>query len=121
MTALDKVLAAVDHDMEASVGRLMEVLRIPSVSTDPAHKDDCRRTAQWFVEQLEGIGVEASLRDTPGQPMVVAHSGQASGGRPHVLFYGHYDVQPADPLDKWTTPPFDPVRRKDSDGVERIY
>lgn len=121
MSELGKVLAAVDHDMEASVGRLMEVLRIPSVSTDPAHKDDCRRTARWFVEQLEGIGFEASLRDTPGQPMVVAHCRQASSERPHVLFYGHYDVQPADPLDKWTTPPFDPVRRKDSDGVERIY
>lgn len=121
MSELDKVLAAIGHDMEASVARLMEVLRIPSVSTDPAHKSDCRRTAEWFVEQLKGIGFEASVRDTPGHPMVVAHSGEGSGIRPRVLFYGHYDVQPADPLDKWTTPPFDPVRRKDSDGAERIY
>lgn len=121
MAGIEAVLAVIDQELEASIGRWMELLRIPSVSTDPAHKGDCRRAAQWLVDELVGIGFGAELRDTPGHPMVTAHSGPADAGSPRVLFYGHYDVQPADPLDKWTTPPFDPVRRKDSDGVERIY
>lgn len=121
MSDIEAVLGAIDEDFEASVGRWMELLRIPSVSTEPGHKSDCRRAAQWLVDDLNGIGFAARLHDTAGQPMVTAHSGPAGAGAPRVLFYGHYDVQPADPLDKWTTPPFDPVRRKDSDGVERIY
>ncbi len=116
------VLAAVDKGLDGSVERLFELLRIPSISTDPAHKADCRKAGAWLVETLKGLGFEASLRDTTGHPMVVAHGGSPVSDRsPHVLFYGHYDVQPADPLEKWLTPPFDPVRRKDSDGAERIY
>ncbi|MFW6076339.1 MAG: dipeptidase, partial [Hyphomicrobiales bacterium] len=121
MSDMDAVLGAVEEDFEASVGRWMDLLRIPSVSTDPQHADDCRRAAQWLVDELNGIGFEAQARDTKGHPMVTAHAGAADVQSPRVLFYGHYDVQPADPLDKWTTPPFEPVRRKDSDGVERIY
>lgn len=109
MATIDKVLAAIDADLDASLARLFELVRIPSVSTDPAHDADCRRAAQWVVDQLAGLGFEASARDTGGQPMVVAHGGAARGpGVPHVLFYGHYDVQPADPLDLWETPPFEP-------------
>lgn len=122
MAVPDSVLEAVDRNLDQSVERLFELLRIPSISTDPVHKGDCRRAGEWLVETLREQGFEASLRDTPGHPMVVAHGGAPrSDGSPHVLFYGHYDVQPADPLEKWKTPPFDPVRRKDSDGAERIY
>jgi acetylornithine deacetylase/succinyl-diaminopimelate desuccinylase-like protein len=121
MAARRDVLDHIDANLDASVARLGQLLRIPSVSTDPAHKEDCRRAAQWLVGELKGLGFEASLRDTPGHPMVVAHGGAKANGAPHVLFYGHYDVQPADPLEKWHTPPFEPVRRRDSDGVERIY
>jgi acetylornithine deacetylase/succinyl-diaminopimelate desuccinylase-like protein len=121
MSDVEAVLGAIEEDFEASLARWMELLRIPSVSTDPQHKSDCRRAAQWLADELSDIGFEAQLRDTAGHPMVTAHSGPAGAEAPRVLFYGHYDVQPADPLDKWTTPPFDPVRRKDSDGVERIY
>lgn len=121
MSELDKVLAAIDHDIEGSIERLMELLRIPSVSADPSHRADCRRAAEWLASELTGLGFAAGLRDTPGHPIVIAHSGRAAASKPRVLFYGHYDVQPADPLDKWITPPFDPVRRKDSNGVERIY
>ncbi|HUF44082.1 MAG TPA: M20/M25/M40 family metallo-hydrolase, partial [Aestuariivirgaceae bacterium] len=121
MSDVEAVLGAIEEDFEASLARWMELLRIPSVSTDPQHKSDCRRAAQWLADELSGIGFEAQLRDTAGHPMVTAHSGPAGARAPRVLFYGHYDVQPADPLDKWTTPPFDPVRRKDSDGMERIY
>ena len=121
MSRIEAVLSAIDKDLEASIARWMDLLRIPSVSTDPAHAGDCRRAAQWLVDELTGIGFETRLTDTAGHPMVTARSGPADAKAPRVLFYGHYDVQPADPLDKWTTPPFDPVRRTDSDGVERIY
>jgi len=116
------VMATIDTGLDKSVERLFELLRIPSISTDPAHKADCRRAGQWLVKQLQGLGFEAGLRDTTGHPMVVAHGGRSQSDRsPHVLFYGHYDVQPADPLEKWLTPPFEPALREDSDGVKRIY
>lgn len=121
MAVPGEVLKAVDDGLDASVERLFELLRIPSISTDPAHKQDCRRAGQWIVDTLNGLGFKASLRKTAGHPMVVAHGGQKAGRHPHVLFYGHYDVQPADPIEKWATPPFEPVRRKDPDGKERIY
>ena len=123
MAAEAAALAAADEGLEESIARWIELLRIPSISTDPAYKDDCREAGAWLVGTLKALGFEASLRDTPGHPMVVAHyRARARNGRlPHVLFYGHYDVQPADPLEKWQTPPFEPVRRRDKDGVERIY
>ena len=120
MTDLAKTLAYVDDQLDASIERLFDLLRIPSISTDPAYKDQCRKAGQWVVDDLNSMGFEASLRDTPGHPMVVAHYAGPAGA-PHVLFYGHYDVQPADPLEKWKTPPFEPVRIKGEDGVERIY
>lgn len=123
MTVLDDVLAAADSGLDQSIARLFDLVRIPSISTDPTYKPDCSKAGQWLVAELSALGFDASLRDTSGQPMVVAHytpDGASSPPR-HVLFYGHYDVQPADPLDKWTSPPFEPVRRKDEDGVERFY
>ncbi len=104
--SLDKVLANIDDTLPQALDRLMELLRIPSISTDPAYKADCARAADWLVEDLSSLGFEASSRPTPGHPMVVAHGG--SGG-PHLLFYGHYDVQPVDPLSLWHRDPFDPV------------
>ena len=76
------------------------LLQIKSISTDPAYAAECRSAAEWLVADLKRIGFEASVRDTPGHPMVVAPSRRA-GGHPHVLFYGHYDVQPVDPLELW--------------------
>ena len=119
--SLDAVLAQIDADLDKSVDRLFDLVRIPSISTDPAYKAQCRKAGEWIVKELKALGFEASLRDTPGHPMVVAHHKKAGPKKPHVLFYGHYDVQPADPIEKWTTPPFEPVRRKDKDGVERLY
>ncbi|WP_436639900.1 M20/M25/M40 family metallo-hydrolase [Microbaculum sp. FT89] len=120
MTATDKALSAIDANHPASLDRLFELIRIPSVSTDPAHNEDCRKAADWVVEQLREIGFEASARETGGQPMVVGHGGAKPGsGVPHVLFYGHYDVQPADPLDLWETPPFEP-RLVDTPQGEQI-
>ncbi|APX91188.1 hypothetical protein BV394_14025 [Brevirhabdus pacifica] len=103
--ALDPVLARIDKDLAPATERLLELLRIPSISTDPAYKAECERAADWLVEDLRSIGFEAEKRATPGHPMVVAH---ADGPGPHVMFYGHYDVQPVDPLDLWDNPPFEP-------------
>jgi acetylornithine deacetylase/succinyl-diaminopimelate desuccinylase-like protein len=104
---LPAVLERIDADLDKSLERLFEFIRIPSISTDPAYKDDCRRAADWLAAELRDLGFEASARTTEGHPMVVGHQVQAAHG-PHVLFYGHYDVQPVDPIELWTTPPFEP-------------
>ncbi len=104
--SLDAVLARIDQDLDAATARLFDLLRIPSISTDPAYDADVGRAANWLAEELSGLGFEASVRPTTGHPMVVAH-GTDDG--PHVLFYGHYDVQPVDPLELWNRDPFDPV------------
>jgi acetylornithine deacetylase/succinyl-diaminopimelate desuccinylase-like protein len=104
--SLDAVLARIDADLPEALDRLMSLLRIPSISTDPAYKADCAKAADWLVEDLKSLGFDAASRPTPGHPMVVAHGG--TGGR-HLLFYGHYDVQPVDPLDLWARDPFDPA------------
>ena len=102
---LDAVLARVDADLPVALDRLLDLLRIPSISTDPAHTADCARAADWLVADLASLGFDAAARATPGHPMVVAHGGS---GEPHLLFYGHYDVQPVDPLTLWDRPPFEP-------------
>ncbi|MBI1418415.1 MAG: M20/M25/M40 family metallo-hydrolase [Limimaricola sp.] len=106
--ALASVLERIDADLDAATDRLFDLLRIPSISTDPAHKADCDRAADWLVADLAGLGFDATKRPTPGHPMVVAHH-EGPAGAPHLLFYGHYDVQPVDPLDLWNRPPFDPA------------
>ncbi len=103
--SLDDVLAHIDTNLAQSTDRLLDLLRIPSISTDPGYKDDCDRAADWLVADLNGMGIEATKRPTPGHPMVVGHLGDSG---PHLLFYGHYDVQPVDPLDLWDNDPFDP-------------
>src|SRR5690606_33312742 len=95
--SLDAVLAGVDAGLEQSLERLYALLRIKSISTDPAYAEECRRAADWIAEELKAIGFEASARPTPGHPVVVAHGPEQAG--PHVLFYAHYDVQPVDPLE----------------------
>lgn len=103
--SLNEVLARIDTDLPDATERLMELLRIPSISTDPAYRNDCQTAADWLVADLQSIGISAEKRQTPGHPMVV---GQVEGDGPHVLFYGHYDVQPVDPIALWDRDPFDP-------------
>ena len=103
---LDAVLARIDASLDPALDRLMAFLRIPSISTDPAFNADVDRAADWLVAELQSLGAEASKRPTPGHPMVVGHLGE---GKPHLLFYGHYDVQPVDPLNLWHRDPFDPA------------
>ncbi len=103
------VLAHADAHLDQSRERLFDLLRIPSVSTQPEHQADCVHAAAWVRDQLIGLGFDASLRPTAGHPIVVAHhSGPAGYQGPHVLFYGHYDVQPVDPIALWNSPPFEP-------------
>lgn len=83
-------------------------LRFPSISTDDAYKENLGECAHWLVEKLKGIGLETQLVSTPGHPIVWAKN-KHQPGRKTVMLYGHYDVQPPDPLDLWDSPPFDPV------------
>lgn len=112
LPSCDALLGEVDRAFDASVARLVAFLRIPSVSTDPAFDADTRRCADWLVGELRGLGFEAEAAPTAGQPMVVAHhpgTGPDAARRPRILYYGHYDVQPADPLELWTSAPFEPA------------
>ncbi len=83
-------------------------LRFPSISTDDAYKENLGECAHWLVEKLKGIGLETQLVSTPGHPIVWAKN-KHQPGRKTVMLYGHYDVQPPDPLELWDSPPFDPV------------
>lgn len=112
---LEEALAAALHAREADLADLVEELRIPSVSTLPEHRDDVRRNAEWLAEKLRALGFETSLVDVKpdGHPVLRADWMHREGA-PVVTLYGHYDVQPPDPLDEWESPPFEPVVK---DGV----
>ena len=119
MSALDQTLSTIDANMDGALERLFELLKIESVSTDPAFKESCAEAGQWLADELNSLGFDASLRETPGHPMVVAHH-EGPQDAPHVLFYGHYDVQPVDPIELWNTAPFEPTL-KEENGAKRIY
>jgi len=103
--SIDAVLSRIDDQLPEATERLLDLLRIPSISTDPAYAEHCQSAADWLVKDLQSLGINAEKRPTPGHPMVVGH---VEGPGPHLLFYGHYDVQPVDPLDLWENDPFDP-------------
>jgi len=114
------------HEDEG-IGRLMDWLRIASISTDPEYDGQCRAAARWAADHLGESGFEADLMPTgepegSGKPVVLATSpGDEGYTGPHVLFYGHYDVQPPDPIELWDSPPFEPVRRPPEGAMgERI-
>jgi acetylornithine deacetylase/succinyl-diaminopimelate desuccinylase-like protein len=117
-TPLDATLARIDADLEPSLKRLFDWLSIPSISTDPVHAKDCANAADWLVKELTGMGFEATSRPTQGHPIVVGH--RPKKGAPHVMFYGHYDVQPVDPLNLWQNPPFAPAMVELSKGRKAI-
>ena len=122
MSTLDAVLSRIDQDIDQSVERLFALLRIESISTDPAFKGQCRAAAEHVAADLRSIGFTTEVRPTEGHPVVVGKSnGSLANGvsGPRVLFYGHYDVQPVDPLNQWKTPPFEP-RIETLDGGRKI-
>lgn len=107
---LARTLNRLADEEAASLERLFHLLAIPSISTDPAHHESCLAAAEWCAASLREIGFDARVEPTLGKPMVVGHwrAKEKSEARRHVLFYGHYDVQPADPLEEWDAPPFSP-------------
>ena len=115
---LDQVLEQIDADLEGSLERLFRLLRIESISTDPAYAASVKTAAEWLGAELSGLGFAASVRSTAGHPIVVAHAGKHGGAT--ALFYGHYDVQPVDPLGLWEAPPFEPRLATSPDGKRRI-
>ena len=111
---LDEVLRRLKQAEKPALERLYELIRIPSISADPAYFADCDKAADWCARELGAIGFEAGVRKTDGRPMVVGHRKSKQPGKPHILFYGHYDVQPVDPLELWTHPPFEPRLSEDA-------
>ncbi|MFH1266203.1 MAG: M20/M25/M40 family metallo-hydrolase, partial [Planctomycetota bacterium] len=110
-------MSAIDEYLAAHAGRfeleLCRWLRIPSVSTDPTCRDDMDRAAEWVAGQFRRLDFATEIIQTSGHPLVLAQSPPVEGA-PTVLIYGHYDVQPPEPLDEWVSPPFTPTRRNGS-------
>ncbi len=99
------VLDLANQDFEETLSTLREFISLKSISTDPYYSSSCQQTADWCAQYLKQCGFSAQLCQTEGNPIVVAHS-QKSINKPKVLFYGHYDVQPPDPLELWHSDPF---------------
>ena len=111
---IDPVLAKIDQDLPDAIERVKALCRIPSISTDPAYHAACEEAADWLVADLQSLGAQAHRHPTPGKSMVVGHIGTKG---PHFLFYGHYDVQPVDPLALWRSDPFDPQLEETPNGT----
>src|SRR5579863_7915190 len=108
---LMNLLESIEAKREDHLNELKEFLRIPSVSTKSEHKPDIEKAAHWVAEKLRAAGLEnVEIAPTRMHPLVYGESLRAPG-KPTILFYGHYDVQPAEPLDLWTSPPFEPTVR----------
>src|SRR4029453_17724534 len=112
MENIDKVVDYINLQRDRYVDELKQYLAIPSVSALPQHQADVRRAAEWSADHMKGIGLEnVRLFDTPGNPIVYGEWLNAPGA-PTILFYGHYDVQPVDPIDLWDSPPFEATVRE---------
>ena len=108
---LQPVLDLINDDLDNAINRLQEFLQIPSISTDSEYTSEVRRCAEHITSDLTTIGLDVTLHDTIGHPMVVATDDSAGPDAPRVLYYGHYDVQPPDPMDEWISEPFEPTVR----------
>jgi acetylornithine deacetylase/succinyl-diaminopimelate desuccinylase-like protein len=99
----------IDDNLDRYVEELKDFLKIPSVSSDSKHKEDVRRAAEWLGGKMEEAGIRVEMHDTSGHPILTGEKMDAGDGAPTVLVYGHFDVQPPDPLDLWESGPFEPV------------
>ncbi len=120
MTVLASVLDQIDRELDTALVRLSDLIAIESISTDPAHDAQCQHAAKLLATDLSDIGFDAAVHPTTGQPMVVGHH-DGPPGTPHVLFYGHYDVQPVDPLELWERAPFEAAIIDGTDGNKIIH
>ena len=117
---LQPVLDRIDADFDKSLERLFSLLRIKSISAYPAFAQDCKTAADHLAKDIATLGFSTEVRPTAGHPAIVSKSNGHGASRPHVLFYGHYDVQPVDPLNLWHRPPFEPVVTEHADGRKII-
>lgn len=122
---LEDALAAVDAERDATLARLFALMRIPSISTDPSYRAECRAAAELLRAELEEMGFAAQLAEptdaAEGLPSVIARAQEPEDGRRRALFYGHFDVQPVDPLALWDRPPFEPEIVTLADGRRVIH
>lgn len=109
----DDVFALIEREQGRYLEELKEYIRIPSISTDPDYKGEVGRCSDWLIARLRAAGLTAEKIATDGHPLVYAEWLGAGPGKPTVLFYGHYDVQPPDPLEEWRNPPFEPTEEGD--------
>ncbi len=116
---IQSVLDHIDADFDNSLERLFTLLRIKSISADAAYAEDCKAAANHLAADIASLGFKTEVRPTAGHPAIIAKA-NGNAGRPHVLFYGHYDVQPVDPLNLWHRPPFEPVVTDHADGRKII-
>jgi acetylornithine deacetylase/succinyl-diaminopimelate desuccinylase-like protein len=108
---MSDVLAFVDANLGRFRSELYDFLRIQSISAVKEHEGDMRQAAEWLADRMRDAGLEASIHQTPGHPVVLGEWRGAGDGAPTVLIYGHYDVQPPEPMDEWISPPFEPTER----------
>lgn len=111
------VFARIEREQESYLEELQDYLRIPSISTDPAYDADVRRCAEFLLEKMRQAGLDARVIETDGKPLVYGEWLGAGDDAPTLLFYGHYDVQPADPLELWRNPPFEPTLEKNGKQI----
>lgn len=122
MGDVEAVLKQIDGSFDDSLQRLFSLIRFPTVATDPRFSADCRNAAHWLKQEFEALGLATSIHETTGQPVVIGkYKPEGLSHLPHILFYGHYDVQPADPVELWTTPPFEPTIRMGKNGQDQIF
>lgn len=107
---IERIIQRIENGKQTAIDELLDFMRIPSISADPEHKGDIRKAAEWLAAKMKAIGVPAKLMETEGNPVVYGERLDKPGA-PTVLVYGHYDVQPPDPLDEWNSPPFEPVMK----------
>lgn len=117
---IEQVLSRLDANRDDRIARLCDYLKMESVGTDSAYDAQTRAAADWTAAQLEQCGLKVQIVQTAGNPIVLAHSADTLADAPRVLFYGHYDVQPANPVELWTTPPFEPTIR-DTPAGQAIF
>ena len=108
---MSDVQGYIDREMSRFQEELFEFLKIPSVSARSEHAADTQDAARWVADQMTNAGLESSVFETPGHPVVLGEWRGAPAGAPTILIYGHYDVQPPEPLDEWVSPAFEPTVR----------
>ena len=113
--SIDAILSDLKNRQSEAISKLFEFIKIKSISTDPAFKNECKAAATWIKKEIESLGLSSFLYNEGEHPLVFGMPAKADKNKPTYLFYGHYDVQPIDPIELWDFNPFEP-RLIDKDG-----